>query len=223
MTRQYTVLSSGIISAYLSGWVLSPRRSGRRRGCAFGDGTVAAASGYHRVGQRYQEMRVAEGKRKLVAETDRRRRGDGATCRRPRGELNDWPVAGCRPALPPPLPPPAQAPSRQNPPGNRAPRSHISTGSYSATPTAMRNAGQTKKKILTFILFTVGTRSLLPIQAGCYVLSIYWRSDHSGRSGFLVVPALRSFRRSGHSDFSVIPAFLRSFRLFSGHSGHCNQ
>jgi hypothetical protein len=29
----------------VSGWVLSLRRSGRRRGCAIGDGTVAAASG----------------------------------------------------------------------------------------------------------------------------------------------------------------------------------
>jgi hypothetical protein len=62
----------------------SLRRSGRRRGCAIGDGTVAAASERNRVGQRYQEARVAEGKRKLVAETDRRRRGDGDTRRRPK-------------------------------------------------------------------------------------------------------------------------------------------
>ena len=72
-----------VISGFMSGWVPSPRRTGRRRGCAIGDGTVAAASERNRVGQRYQEARVAEGKRKLVAETDRRRRGDGDTRRRP--------------------------------------------------------------------------------------------------------------------------------------------
>ncbi len=94
----------------MSGWVLSLRRSGRRRGCAVGDGTVAAASGKTRIGQRYQEARFAEGKRKLVAETDRRRRGDGVTRRRPSCRRSTtripWPSQSplsCHPPHPTPL------------------------------------------------------------------------------------------------------------------------
>ena len=94
----------------MSRWVLSLRRWGRRRGCAIGDGTVAAASERNRVGQRYQEARVAEGKRKLVAETDRRRRGDGDTRRRPSRRRSTtripWPRQSPLSCHPPHLTPP---------------------------------------------------------------------------------------------------------------------
>ncbi len=92
----------------LSGWVPSLRRSGRRRGSAIGDGTVAAASERNRVGQRYQEARVAEGKRKYS------RRAERLTC--------GWLPAS---TAPPPSPPPRRPLRAKTPPGNRASRSHI--------------------------------------------------------------------------------------------------
>jgi hypothetical protein len=56
----------------------------------------------------------------------------------------------------------------------------------------------------------------------CFVAPIYWHSNYSGRSGFPVVPAFRSFLLYRRSSIPVVLAY-RSFQLFSGCCSHGKQ